>query len=147
MHTLENSDNLKNRSLKKISNIYRKMSVLESYFNSFIKKRLQHSCFPVNFVKFLKKKFFYRFYSFIDCFIYIFYTIAILNVNRTLDKDLCTMDNFNFTNFISDMLGYSTECCFHKDVLNNFFQNVLLITFISAYANLLQHFIFPAICS
>ena len=33
-------------------------------------------------------------------------------------------------------------CCFCKAVSNNFFQQVLLIYFLSAYANLLQHFIF-----
>ena len=33
-------------------------------------------------------------------------------------------------------------CCFCKAVSNNRFQQVLLINFISTYANLLQHFIF-----
>ena len=73
-----------------------------------------------------------------------------LNVNDIFDKSLRTMDNFNFTNFLSDiMLGCSTKgasyCCFHKDVSNNFFQKVLLINFISTYANLLQHFIFARV--
>ena len=43
-------------------------------------------------------------------------------------------------------MGCSMEgasyCCFRKAVSNNFFQQVLLINFISTYANLLQHFIF-----
>ena len=48
--------------LKFVCNIHRKTPVLESLFNkipdlqacNFIKKRLQHSCFPVNIAKFLK---------------------------------------------------------------------------------------------
>ena len=43
-------------------------------------------------------------------------------------------------------MGCSMEgasyCYFRKAVSNNFFQQVLLINFISTYANLLQHFIF-----
>ena len=45
---------------------HRKAPVLDSLFNkvagqkacNFIKKRLQHKCFPVKFVKFLKTRFF-----------------------------------------------------------------------------------------
>ena len=47
---------------QKFRNIYRKTSVLESLFNrlagfktrNISKKRLQHSCFPVNVIKFLR---------------------------------------------------------------------------------------------
>ena len=70
-----------------------------------------------------------------------------LNVNGTFDKNLRTIDNFNFTKFLSDiMLGCPTErasyCFFHKDVSKNLFQKVLLINFISTYVNLVQYFIF-----
>ena len=73
-----------------------------------------------------------------------------LNVNGTFDKNLRTIDNFNFTKFLSDiMLECPTErasyCFFHKDVSKNLFQKVLLINFISTYANLLQHFIFARV--
>ena len=52
--------------LKNLANFTRKTSVLESLFKKtgglkawrFIKKRLQHKCFPVNFHKFLKTPFF-----------------------------------------------------------------------------------------
>ena len=49
--------------------------------------------------------------------------------------------------FFSDrVMGCTMEgasyCFFHKAVSNNLFQQVLLINFISTYANLLQHFIF-----
>ena len=55
-----------NNILLKLGNIYSKISVLESLFNkvlelqacNFIKKLLQHSCFPVNIGKFLRTKFF-----------------------------------------------------------------------------------------
>ena len=48
--------------LKKFHNIHRKTPVLESLFSkvaglkacNFIKKRLQHRCFPVNIAKFLR---------------------------------------------------------------------------------------------
>ena len=36
----------------------------------------------------------------------------------------------------------ASYCCFRKAILNNFFQQVLLINIISIYANLFQHFIF-----
>ena len=36
----------------------------------------------------------------------------------------------------------ASYCCFRKAILNNFFQQVLLINIISTYANLFQHFIF-----
>ena len=69
-----------------------------------------------------------------------------LNFNRVLGN-LRTINDFNFTNIFSGrVVGCSMEgascCCFCKAVSNNFFQQVLLINFISAYANLLQHFIF-----
>ena len=41
--------------LKIFCNFHRKMSVLESLF---IKKRLQHRCFPMNFVKYLRTPFY-----------------------------------------------------------------------------------------
>ena len=57
-----------------------------------------------------------------------------LNFNRALEN-LRTMDDFNFTNFLSDReIGYSTQsvsyCCFRKAVSNNYFQKVLFIIFI-----------------
>ena len=60
--------NLKIGILKNFVNSTRKKSVLESLFEkaselkacNFIKKRLQHSCSPVKFAKFLKTHFFYR---------------------------------------------------------------------------------------
>ena len=69
-----------------------------------------------------------------------------LNFNLALEN-LRTMNDFNFTNFLSDReMGFSTEgasyCCFRKAVSNNCFQKVLLITFISNCANLSQYFIF-----
>ena len=50
------------KALKKISNIHRKTTVLESLLNkvaafqpcSFIRKILRHRCFPVNIAKFLR---------------------------------------------------------------------------------------------
>ena len=36
----------------------------------------------------------------------------------------------------------ASYCCFRKAILNNFFQQVLLINIISICANLFQHFIF-----
>ena len=72
--------------------------------------------------------------------------ITMLNLNHTLEN-LRTIYDFNFTNFLSDrVMGCSAEgasyCCFHKAVSNNYFKEVLLITFISSYANSFQHFIF-----
>ena len=72
-----------------------------------------------------------------------------LDFNRALEN-LRTMDDVNFTNFLSDReMGCSTEgpsyCCLRKAVSKNFrkvFQKVLLTTFISNFANLFQHFIF-----
>ena len=69
-----------------------------------------------------------------------------LNFKHTLEN-FHTMDDFSFTNFLSDReMGCSTEgakyCCFRKAVSNNYFQKVLLVTFISNYANLFQHLIF-----
>ena len=51
--------------LPKFCNVHRKMSLLKSLFNkipglkacSFIKKRIQHRCFPVNTVKLLRTHF------------------------------------------------------------------------------------------
>ena len=62
-------------------------------------------------------------------------------------EDLGTMDDFNFTNFLSDrVMGCTTKgdsyWYFRKAVSSNFFLKVLLINFISNYANLFQHFIF-----
>ena len=37
----------------------------------------------------------------------------------------------------------ASYCCFRKTISNNFFQKVLLISFISTYANLAKYFIFP----
>ena len=53
-------------ALKNFANFYRKTPVLDSLFNkvagpqacSFIKKRLQHRCFPVKFAKLLRTPFF-----------------------------------------------------------------------------------------
>ena len=58
----------------KVCNIYRKRPVLESLFSKvasmeaykFIKKRLQHGCFPVNIANFLRK--FYLKYTTGGCF-------------------------------------------------------------------------------
>ena len=52
----------KTAALKNFAKIHRKTSVLKSPFNkikawNFIKYRLQHTCFPVNFAKFLRKHF------------------------------------------------------------------------------------------
>ena len=54
--------------IDKIRNMYRKTLVLESLFNkvaglkawNFIKKSLQHSCFPANIEKLLRTAFFYK---------------------------------------------------------------------------------------
>ena len=54
------ADILQNRSSKKFRKFHRKTAVLESLFNkvaglktcNFIKKRLQHRCFPAKFEKF-----------------------------------------------------------------------------------------------
>ena len=56
------ADVLQNMYSSKFCKIYRKTSVLESLFNeveglntcNFIKKRLQHECFPVNFCEIFK---------------------------------------------------------------------------------------------
>ena len=46
--------------LRKTYNIHRKTFVLKYRSATILKKRLQHSCFPVNTAKFLNKTFFYR---------------------------------------------------------------------------------------
>ena len=59
------TDVFQNRCSLKFHKFHRKTPVLESFFNkvvrlkacSFINKRLQHSCFPVKFVKFLRTSF------------------------------------------------------------------------------------------
>ena len=51
------ADVLQNRYSQKFHYIHRKTSVLESLF---IKKKLQHRCFPVNIAKFLRTDFSYR---------------------------------------------------------------------------------------
>ena len=124
--------------------------MLESFFNSvsgpqvcnFINKKLQHRCFAVNIAKFLRT-IFYRTPLVIAS---VHSTITMLNFNHALEN-LRNMDDFNFTNFLSDReMGCSTEgasyCCFCKAISNNYFQKVLLVTFIRNYANLFQHFIF-----
>ena len=75
----------------------------------------------------------------------VLWTITLLKYNHALEN-LHTMDDFNFTNFFSDrVIGCSTKdascCCFCKAVSNKYFQKVLVINFISTYANLLQDFI------
>ena len=60
------ADVLQNRCSKKFRNIHRETTVLESLFSKatfikackFVKKRIQHRCFPVNIVKFLRTAFF-----------------------------------------------------------------------------------------
>ena len=60
------ADVLQNRFFKKFRNIRSKTPVLESLFNevaglkarNFIEKRLQHTCFPVKFSRFLRTCFF-----------------------------------------------------------------------------------------
>ena len=54
------------------------------------------------------------------------------------------MDDFNFSNFLIDrVMGCSTKsasyCCFRKAVSSNYFQKVLLINFVSTYANWLKN--------
>ena len=76
----------------------------------------------------------------------VLWTITMLNFNRILGN-LCTMKNFNFTYYFNyRVMGCSMEgvsyWCFRKAISNNFFQQVLMINTLSAYANLLQHFIF-----
>ena len=61
----------------------------------------------------------------------VLWTITILNYNHALEN-LRTMNDFNFTNFVSDrVMGCSTEgasyYCFRKAGSDNFFQKVLLI--------------------
>ena len=59
------ADVLQSKSSLKYPNIYRKTTVLDSLFNNvpglqtsnFIKKWLQHRCFPVNFANFLRTAF------------------------------------------------------------------------------------------
>ena len=73
----------------------------------------------------------------------VLWTITMLNFNRALEN-LGTMDDFYFTNFLSDrVMGCSTEgasfCYFRKAVSNNYFQKVFLITFISNYANSFEY--------
>ena len=77
------------------------------------------------------------------------WTVTIINFHRTL-KNFYTMDNFNCTNFLTDIVtGWSTKkasyCYFHKTVSNNYFQKVLLINFVSTYANWLKDFSFTDI--
>ena len=62
-------------------------------------------------------------------------------------KNFYTIDDFNFTNFVIDrVMGCSTKgtsyYCFRKAVSNSYFQKVLLINFISTYANWLKNFSF-----
>ena len=51
---------LSKRCFLKLRKIHRKALVLESHFNKFegLRERLQHSCFPMNFVKVLRKSIF-----------------------------------------------------------------------------------------
>ena len=109
---------------------------LQAFSPATLLKGLQHRCFPVNIAKFLRTA------SFIE---HLWWTITMLNFNRVLGN-LCTMKNFNFTYYFNDrVMGCSMESvsywCFRKAISNNFFQQVLLINTLSAYANLLQHFI------
>ena len=72
--------------------------------------------------------------------------ITLINFHRAM-KNLYTMDDFNFTNFLIDrVMGCSKKsasyCCFRKAVSRNYFQKVLQINFISAYANWLKNFSF-----
>ena len=91
-----------------------------------------------------KNNFFYR-TPLVTAFVLLFFC-SVLDFNRALEN-LRTMDDFNFTYFLSDReMGCSTEganyCCFRKAVSNNWSQKVLLITFIGNYADLFQHLIF-----
>ena len=66
---------------------------------------------------------------------------TMLNFNHTLEN-LRTKDDYNFTNFLSDReMACPTEgssyCCFQITTFRKYF----LITFISIYCNLFQHFI------
>ena len=90
--------------------------MLESFLNNvadlqacnFINKRLQHRCFPINNVKFLKATFYIRTPLEI---VSVFWTIKILNFNRSLEN-LPTMDDFNFNNFLSNrLMGGAGYCC------------------------------------
>ena len=62
------ADVLQNKCSWKFRKFHRKTPVLKSLFNkvaalkacNFIKKRLQHKCFPVNIAKFFKNSLFYR---------------------------------------------------------------------------------------
>ena len=65
---------------------------------NFINKKLQHRCFPVNIAKLFKSNFFYRTLLVIAS---VLWTITMLSFNRAL-SNLRTMDDFNFTNFLSD---------------------------------------------
>ena len=68
------ADVLQNRCSQKLHRFHRKKTVLESLLNkfatlklcNFIKKRLQHKCFPVKFHKFLRAPFFTEHVC--DCF-------------------------------------------------------------------------------
>ena len=65
--------------------------------------------------------------------------ITIINFNGALEI-LRTKDNFDFTNFLNNrVMRCSTKgashCCFRKAVSNNYFQNLLLINFISICSN------------
>ena len=74
------------------------------------------------------------------------WTITTINFHRAL-KNLYSIDDFNFTNFLIDrVMGCSIKgasyCGFRKAVSSNYFQKVLLINFISTYANWLENFCF-----
>ena len=70
----------------------------------------------------------------------------LISVNRALEN-LCNMDDYNRTKFLTDRaMGCSTKdashCCMRSAVVDKYFQKVMLINFISAYANLLKNFSF-----
>ena len=76
----------------------------------------------------------------------LFWTITIINFHLAL-KNMHTMDDFNFTNFLIDrVMGCSTKgasyCCFRKAVSSSYFQKVLPINFIGTYVNWLKNFSF-----
>ena len=117
--------------------------MLESFFNSVAGFRpatlLIKNCntgFSCEYYEIFKNNFFYR-TPLVTASVLLFFS-SMLNFGRALEN-LRTMDDFNFTNFLSDReMGCSTEgasyCCFRKTVSKNFrkvFQKVLLITFIS----------------
>ena len=83
------------RFLKKFRNIHKKTPVSVSLFNkvaslqtyNFIKKRLQHGCFPVNIAKFLRRAFLIEHLPWLPLHLLIFTKVCLYFVMQLATED------------------------------------------------------------